>query len=98
MDRKMNKYETVLILTNDITEEQRQRIIQTTTDYIENNGTIIKVENLGLKKLAYEVKKHKEGYYILIEFETSIDNIHELERFYRITDEILKFIIVKKDE
>ena len=94
----MNKYETVLILTNDITEEQKQKILQTTTDCIENNGTIIKVENLGLKKLAYEVKKHKEGYYILIEFETSIDNIHELERFYRITDEILKFIIVKKDE
>ena len=94
----MNKYETVLILTNDITEEQKQKILQATTDCIENNGTIIKIENLGLKKLAYEIKKHKEGYYILIEFETNIDKIRKLERFYRLTDEILKFIIVKKDE
>ena len=49
------------------------------------------------KKLAYEVKKNKEGTYLFFNFEAKPDSIIELERVYRITDEVIKFIVVKKE-
>ena len=51
---------------------------------------------MGKRKLAYEIKKNKEAYYMQINFESKPEAITELERIYRITDEILKFITIKK--
>ena len=48
------------------------------------------------RKLAYEINKNKEGYYVVYDFEANPKLIAELERNYRITDEIIKFIVVKK--
>ena len=83
----MNKY-----------EEDRKNAIEKIKNYIEKNGEIKKTEDMGKRKLAYEVKKNKEGYYYIIEFTTNPENITELERIYRITDEILKFIVVRQDD
>lgn len=94
----MNKYETVFIVKNDITEEQIREKISKIEELIVKNGKISKTENLGLKKLAYEVKKYTQGNYYIIEFESEPELIAELERIYRITEEILKFIVVRKDD
>ena len=94
----MNKYETVMILDCNISEEDRKNAIEKIKNYIEKNGEIRKIEDMGKRKLAYEVKKNKEGYYYIIEFSTNPENIAELERIYRITDEILKFIVVRQDD
>ena len=94
----MNKYETVMILDCNISEEDRKNAIEKIKNYIEKNGEIRKTEDMGKRKLAYEVKKNKEGYYYIIEFSTNPENIAELERIYRITDEILKFIVVRQDD
>ena len=94
----MNKYETVMILDCNISEEDRKNAIEKIKNYIEKNGEIRKIEDMGKRKLAYEVKKNKEGYYYIIEFTTNPENIAELERIYRITDEILKFIVVRQDD
>ena len=51
---------------------------------------------MGKKRLAYDIKKNKEAFYMLFNFEAKPDWIAELERNYRITDDILKFIVVKK--
>ena len=51
---------------------------------------------MGRKKLAYEIKKNKEGFYVVLDFEAKPEFIAELERIYRITDEIIKFIVIKK--
>ena len=64
---------------------------------INKNGKVESVEEMGKRKLAYEVKKNKEGYYVLFNFDAEPASIAELERNYRITDEIIKFITVKKD-
>ncbi len=92
----MNKYETIMILDCTISEESRENAINKIKKYIESKGKIENTEDLGKKKLAYEVKKNKEGYYYIIEFMAEPESIAELERIYRITDEILKFIVVKK--
>jgi len=93
----MNKYETIIILKTEITKKQKSDVLNKIKKYITDNGKIEKEEYLGKRKLAYEVKKHNQGDYYIIEFESEQTAIQELERIYRITDEILKFIVVKKE-
>lgn len=93
----MNQYETIFIMNNQITKEEQQAVIDRITNYIKENGKIVKEDDIGARKLAYEVKKQKEGYYYLIEFEANPSVIDELQRIYRITDAVLKFITIRKD-
>lgn len=94
----MKKYESVILINKNITEEERKEIINRFKNFINKDGKVNKVEEIGLRKLAYEVQKQKEAYYVIYNFETSEENIAELERLYRITDEIIKFIVVRVDE
>ena len=65
---------------------------------INTDGKVNSVEELGKRKLAYEIKKQKEGFYIVFKFEANPTLISELERNYRIADEVIKFIVVKEEE
>lgn len=91
----MNKYETVFLISNTIKEDQREKIVTQITELISKNGTVTKTENMGEKRLAYEVRKHTHAFYYVVYFEANAEFILELERNYRIIDEILKFIVVK---
>lgn len=93
----MNKYESVVIINPSVEEEKIKELSQKFTDIINNDGKVEKIEDLGKKKLAYEVKKNKEGYYVVINFEANPDLIAELERNYRIMDEVIKFITIKAE-
>lgn len=93
----MNKYETIFLMKNDLTEEQKNKIVDTIKNYLNENGKIINTEDLGQKKLAYEIKTYKEANYYLIEFDSKPEAIGELNRMYRINDDILKFIVVRKE-
>ena len=92
----MNKYESVVIINPSVEEEKLKSLVQRFTDIINSDGKVEKVDELGKKKLAYEVKKNKEGYYVVYDFEANPGLIAELERNYRITDDVIKFIVVKK--
>ena len=94
----MNKYESVIIINPSVEEQGIKSLISKFTDLINSNGKLEKVEEIGKKKLAYEIKKNAEGYYVVFNFEAKPDSIAELERNYRITDEILKFIVVRKED
>ena len=94
----MNKYETIFIINPNVEEAGIKELIQKFSDLINNAGKVENVEEMGKRKLAYEIKKNKEGYYVLINFEAQPELIKELERVYRITDEVIKFIVVRKDE
>jgi small subunit ribosomal protein S6 len=93
----MNKYESVVIIDPAVEEDKVKELSQKFTDIINNDGKVEKVEDLGKKKLAYEVKKNKEGYYVVINFEANPNLISELERNYRIMDEVIKFITIKAE-
>lgn len=93
----MNKYESVIIINPTVDEEGMKALISKFTDLINNDGKVEKVDELGKRKLAYDVKKFSEGFYAVFHFEANSDLIAELERNYRITDEIIKFMTVKKD-
>lgn len=94
----MNKYENVVIVDPKINEEALNKLIDRFTKLINKHGKVITVENTGLKQLAYEIKKNKEAYYVVYNFESEPDFIEELQRNYRITDDILKFLVIKVDE
>ncbi len=93
----MNKYESIIIVNPNLDEVALKALEEKFTGLINENGKVESVENMGKKKLAYEIKKHAEGTYLLFNFEAQPDSIKELERVYRITDDIMKFIVVRKE-
>lgn len=94
----MNKYESVVIINPNVDEAGLKALEEKFTGLINENGKVESVENMGKKKLAYEIKKFKEGTYMLFNFESNPDSIKELERVYRITDDVIKFIVVRKED
>ena len=92
----MNKYESVVIINPNVEENSLKELIERFQTLINTDGKVEQVNELGKKKLAYEIKKQKEGYYVVYDFEANPNLIAELERNYRITDEVMKFIVVKK--
>jgi len=94
----MNKYESVIIINPNLESEGIKSLNEKISNLINSNGKVNSIEEIGKKKLAYEIKKNKEGYYVVIKFEANPSLISELERVYGITDEIIKFIDVKEEE
>ena len=94
----MNKYESIIIIGQDVEEEGINALISRFTDLINTEGKVSEVVQMGKRKLAYDIKKNQEGFYVLFNFEAKPELIAELERNYRITDEVIKFITVRKDE
>ena len=94
----MNKYESVVIISPNVDEEGIKSLISRFSDLINNDGKVEKVDELGKRKLAYEVKKFEEAFYVVFYFEAKPELITELERNYRITDEVIKFMTVKYED
>lgn len=94
----MNKYESVIIINPAVDEEGVKNLTKKFTDLINTDGKVEKVDELGKRKLAYEIKKNNEAYYVVINFEANPTLIAELERNYRITDDVIKFIVIKEEE
>lgn len=94
----MNKYESVIIINPNVDEAGVKALEEKFTGLINENGKVEKVDNMGKRKLAYEIKKCTEGTYLVFYFESKPESIKELERIYRITDEVMKFIVVRKED
>src|SRR4030067_2742817 len=95
----MRKYETIFILDPDLEEGAAQSAIEKIKGIItQGNGEILKVEDWGKRKLAYEVKKKSKGHYILIHFSGTPALLSELERNFRVMDAVIKFQSVRLDE
>ena len=93
----MNKYESVIIINPSVDDEGIKALIKKFTDIINNEGKVESAEELGKRRLAYEIMKNKEGFYVVFNFEAKPELIAELERNYRIDDSVMKFITVKKE-
>ena len=94
----MNKYESVFIINPSVEDAGVKTLIQKFSDLINSDGKVESVDELGKKKWAYEIKKNTEGNYVVLNFEANPAVVAELERIYRITDEVMKFITIRKDE
>lgn len=94
----MSKYELALVVSAKIEDEAREAVVEKAKGYIARyNGTVTEVEEWGKKKLAYEIQKMHEGFYYFIQFEADETCPAELERHCRIMDDVLRYLIVKKE-
>ena len=94
----MNKYESMIIINPAVDEEKVNELSTRFTDMINKDGNVEKVDNLGKRKLAYPVKKNEDGIYVVFYFTANPSIIAELERIYRITDDVIKFMTIRVEE
>ena len=97
-EKIMNSYETIFIIDAGLDEEATKAVVEKFTNLIAANGTVDEVDEWGKRRLAYEIDDKTEGYYVLVNFTSDADFPKELDRQYRITDTVLRTIIIRKDE
>lgn len=94
----MNKYELALVLNPNLDEETKTADVNRVHDLIARfGGTIDKVDDWGKKRLAYEIKKVNEGFFSFITFQADSKAPAEIENRIRIMENVLRFLIVRKD-
>lgn len=97
MAKQMSHYETVMVLNTKLGEEGINALVEKFKTLIEQNGTINNVDVWGKRRLAYAIEDETEGYYSLIDFTSAPDFPAELDRIYKITDGVLRSMIVAKE-
>ncbi len=95
----MRRYETILIIDPDLSDDERSSILEKLRDLItRHDAFLIEFDNWGVRKLAYEIKKKGRGYYLRIDYCGISALVDEIERFSRIDDRILKYMTVLLDK
>jgi small subunit ribosomal protein S6 len=95
----LRDYEVLYIVRADLDDDKVQDVVKRVNSLIERSGGVIEQTSLwGKRKLAYEVKHQKEGSYVLQDFKIGPDRVPELEAALKITEEVLRHLIVRKPE
>ncbi|MCH4887349.1 30S ribosomal protein S6 [Acidaminobacter sp. JC074] len=94
----MRKYETLFVLKTNMEEAARVALIEKFTGIIANDGEVTNVDEWGSRKLAYEIEKLTEGYYVLVDFKANPELPRELERNFKISDDVLRYVVINKEE
>ncbi len=95
----MRRYETIAILDPDLSEEGRVPVFDRLTQLIPaQNGFLVKLDEWGARKLAYDIKKKSRGYYVCLDLCGDGALVNEMERFFRIDDRVLKYMTVVLDK
>ena len=95
----MNKYESVLIARQDLGASQVSGIVEDLTNVLKKEGgEVVRVDNWGLKNLAYRIKKNRKGHYVLLNISAPVTAIAEFERVMRVNEDIIRYMTVKVEE
>ena len=95
----MAKYESVIIARQDLGAAQVNSIIEELTTVLRNEGgEIVKVDNWGLKNLAYRIKKNRKGYYVLLDIIAPAKAVTEYERRVRLNEDIIRYMTVRVED
>ncbi|MFF2092105.1 30S ribosomal protein S6 [Paenibacillus sp. NPDC058174] len=91
----MRKYEVMYIIRPDVEQEQVQALVDKFNGIINNGGEVTKSDLIGKRRLAYEINKIRDGYYVLVHFNATTEVVNELDRIMKITDEVIRSLIVR---
>ena len=95
----MANYEGVLIARQDLGSSQVNNIVSELSDVIKTEGgEVVKVDNWGLKNLAYRIKKNRKGHYVLLNIVAPAKAISEYERRIRLSEDIIRYMTVKVED
>lgn len=97
MEKIMNAYETLFVVNPTIGDDAIKATVEKFTDLIAKNGSIENISEWGKRKLAYPINDIPEGYYVLVNFKSASDFIAELERIFRIDENIMRDIVVRDE-
>jgi small subunit ribosomal protein S6 len=93
---QMSLYETIFIIHPELNEEDVEEHIKRVENLITRfGGEILKTERWGKKRLAYEIDKHRYGFYVLLRLQGNSTILPELERHYRLTEGIIKSLVIR---
>jgi small subunit ribosomal protein S6 len=95
----MTNYEGVLIARQDLGASQVATLVEELSEAIKKNGgEVVKVDNWGLKNLAYRIKKNRKGHYVLLNISAPAAAVHEYERLMRFNEDIIRYMTIKVEE
>ena len=94
----MNNYEAVLIFKTELADADRNALLDRFKGHIEENGEVVSVDDWGKRRLAYEIDDLKEGYYYIVDFKSEPDHIKEFERRLRLSDYVLRYMVIRKED
>lgn len=94
----MKKYEAVLIFAPDMEEEARNNLVERFKGIVETNGTVDNIDVWGSRKLAYLINDYQEGYYVLLNIHAGSDVVSEMDRIAKITDGVIRHMIIREEE
>jgi small subunit ribosomal protein S6 len=94
----MRKYEAMVIFYPNFEEEKRVALLERFKGIIEAGGSITTQDEWGMRKLAYLIDDLAEGYYVLINFESNPEVVKEFDRIAKISEGIMRHMIVKEEE
>ena len=98
-DTKPRKYETVYIVRPNLDDESVDRTVASLEEYIKGlGGTLISTDKKGRRRLAYEVNKMRDGFYVMTRFEAKSEAVAQLKRMMTLSEDIIRSIIVVLDE
>lgn len=93
----MTKYELMFIIDPALDEEKKNAAVEKVQNLISSNGELGETDVWGMRKLAYPIEKKTDGYYVVIEFQAEPDFPKELERRLRISDDVIRHMVVNKE-
>lgn len=91
----MRKYEVMYIIKSELEQDAVQSAIEKYEGIINNGGEITKSDVMGKRRLAYEIDDYRDGIYVLVNFNATSEVVAELDRVMKISDEIIRYLIVK---
>ena len=98
MAKTSEKYELMHIINPNLSEEETAAIVEKFKALVEQNGTLDEIEEMGKRKLAYQINYISEGYYVLVKFTSAPDFPAELDRVLGITDGVMRSLITLRAE
>ena len=97
--KNMANYESVLIARQDLGASQINTLVSDLSEVIKKEGgEVVKVDNWGLKNLAYRIKKNRKGYYVLLNIVAPAKAVAEYERLIRLNEDIIRYMTVKVED
>ena len=95
----MRKYEAMYVLRPELDDEKVNAAIEKFSGIITaNGGEVTKVDQWGKRQLAYEIQKVREGYYVLCYFDADTELPKELERNFKISDDVIRYLVIREGE
>ena len=95
----MNKYEIMFVVKPTLDEAAIKKVFEDTKEMLKKNGAnILEEKEMGQRDLAYEIKKHKTGYYFLLTVEANGDTVKEFSRTSNISENIIRYLVTKLEK